>query len=198
MRREEQRPGEVLSWASQPLNICSNRGLSVLHITTAALWGDAQSPRVKSPSIGSPGAGWILEQELSTSSLEYLILSSHRVHNTWLHNVWLFYVVYSPTKKLLKDFSRFSPHPAVLESNKYLSQVGYLKTFFLQTGNSVQTIPLLFFAPGFYLTPISLTLSLLASACSSLFLYPPKGGEWAHLVFLKKDQLSLFVGTMKV
>lgn len=130
MRREKQRPGEVLSWASQPLNICSNRGLSVLHITTAALWGDAQSPRVKSPSIGSPGAGWILEQELSTSSLEYLILSSHRVHNTWLHNVWLFYVVYSPTKKLLKDFSRFSPHPAVLESNKYLSQVGYLKTFF--------------------------------------------------------------------
>lgn len=150
--------------------------------------------------MGAQGLGgsWSKSSLLSTSSLEYLILSSHRVHNTWLHNVRLFYVVYSPTKKLLKDFSRFSPHPAVLESNKYLSQVGYLKTFFLQTGNSVQTIPLLFFAPGFYLTPISLTLSLLASACSSLFLYPPKGGEWAHLVFLKKDQLSLFVGTMKV
>lgn len=30
-----------------------------------------------------------------------------------------------------------------------------------------------------------------------VFLYPPRAGDWAHLFFLKKYQLSLLVGTVK-
>lgn len=40
-------------------------------------------------------------------------------------------------------------------------------------------------------------ISLLAHACRCPFLYPPQAGDWAHLAFVKKYQLSLPVGTMK-